>query len=315
MMRTVMRLCLLLSAVSSFQLQYPRQGATTDRIQTRHRSGVFHVDNVPLFSKSFSLHASSSFDDDDDGPSTTTTIPLSASTVNDIKGRLLRICSRPTKPSASEVVPLIDELEAEAEMVGIGQGSSISGLLAGEWELVYASTDVTRSSPFFWAFRKAFPDTADQIYDLTDSIPSPLKDVGPAIQQIDLNGGGTQTGRFVSKVQVTTLGGLASSIMTTRGTITGFDGIDGIKIKIETTKPEKSTAIATLLGPFGDVINENLPPFPSGDALERVVPGSSEIVLRTTFCDESLRISRNNERLDSEFFVWKRREFASYDFL
>ena len=38
-------------------------------------------------------------------------------------------------------------------------------------ELIYAPDDVTRSSPFFWAFRRAFPDSSDQIFGITDAIP------------------------------------------------------------------------------------------------------------------------------------------------
>ena len=47
---------------------------------------------------------------------------------------------------------MINQFEDKAEQYGIGQSSSISGLLNGEWELLYSSTDKTRSSPFFWAF-------------------------------------------------------------------------------------------------------------------------------------------------------------------
>ena len=180
-------------------------------------------------------------------------------------------------------------------------------------ELLYAPDDVTRSSPFFWAFRKAFPDSADQIFGITDAIPAPIKEVGPAFQTIDYVSE-SQTGRFVSKVKVATLGGLATSIMTTRATIMGADGVDGVKLKIETTKPEESTAVQTLFGPFGAVINENAPAFPSGEALEKVKPGSSEVVLRTPYCDEGLRISRNADAPE-DVFVWRRREFASFEML
>ena len=38
-------------------------------------------------------------------------------------------------------------------------------------ELIYAPDDVTRSSPFFWAFIRAFPDSSDQIFGITDAIP------------------------------------------------------------------------------------------------------------------------------------------------
>jgi len=177
---------------------------------------------------------------------------------------------------------------------------------------MWSPEDVTRSSPFFWAFRKAFPDNADQIFGITDSIPAPLKEVGPAFQTINFvpEAG---TGQFVSKIKVSTLGGMASSIMTTRATITGVQGLDGLRLRVETTKPEESTLI-NLLGPFGAVVNENVPAFPSGEALEQIQPGSSEVLLRNTFCDDSIRVSRNDE-VFGEVYVWRRREFASFDML
>ena len=231
-----------------------------------------------------------------------------------IKSDLVRLCRNDPKPSREEVRILVDELEILAEQVGIGQASSISGLMAGEWELLYSPEDITRSSPFFWAFRKAFPEQSDQIFGITDSIPAPIKEVGPAYQEIDLPEG-ANIGKFISRVKVATLGGLATSIMTTRGSIIGLEGVDGLRLKVETTKPEDSTVIKTILpGPLGQAVSENSPPFPSGEALERVQPGSSEVLLRTTFCDEGLRISRNGERLN-DIYVWKRRKFASYDFV
>ena len=172
---------------------------------------------------------------------------------------------------------------------------------------------MTRSSPFFWAFRKAFPDNSDQIFSVTDAIPAPIKEVGPAFQVIELNSD-TQTGRFVSRVKVSTLGGVATSIMTTRGSIVRVEGIDGVRLKIDTTKPESSTIVSSIFGPLGDVINENAPPFPSGAALERIRPGSSEVVMRTSFCDDGLRVSRNDDSFDN-VYIWRRRSFSSYEML
>lgn len=232
-------------------------------------------------------------------------------TLDDLKQDLIKTCSRSNKPLLDEVRLIVRELEEKAEMKGVGQASAVSGLLAGEWELLYSPEDITRSSPFFWAFRKAFPDQSDEIFSITDSIPAPIKEVGPAFQTIELDEG-TQSGKFVSRVKVATLNGLATSIMTTRGSITRVEGIDGIRIRIETTKPEESTMVKTLLGPLADMVNDALPPFPSGDALERVQPGSSEVVMRTTFCDANLRISRNNDKYD-DVYVWKRKGFLSTD--
>jgi hypothetical protein len=179
-------------------------------------------------------------------------------------------------------------------------------------ELLYSPEDVTRSSPFFWAFRQAFPEQSDEIFSITDAIPAPVKEVGPAFQTIDFV---PETGRgtLVSRVKISTLGGLATSVMTTRASIIGSSGLDGIRLKIETSKPEDSTAIK-VLGPLGAALDDNLPPFPSGEALEKVMPGSSQVVMRTTFCDEGLRISRNDAKI-SDVYVWRRKEFSSYETL
>ena len=117
------------------------------------------------------------------------------------------------------------------------------------------------------------------------------------------------TGTFVSRVKVATLGGVATSVMTTRCTVLGSDGSDGLRVKVESTKPEDST-ILQKLGPVGQIINSSSPPFPSGEALEKVAPGSSEIVVRNTYCDEGLRVTRNDDRT-KDLFVWKRVKFGS----
>jgi len=230
-----------------------------------------------------------------------------------LKSDLVKLCCRSPKASLKELQTMVQEVEGMGEQLGFGQCSSSNGLLSGEWELLYSPEDVTRSSPFFWAFRQAFPEQADEIFSITDNIPAPLKEVGPAFQVIDFNES-SQSGRFVSKVKVATLGGFATSIMTTRASITGVAGLDGIKLKIETTKPEDSSVVQSIFGPLGAVINENVPAFPSGEVLEKVQPGSSEVILRSTYCDESLRISRNDNAYD-EVYVWRRREFASFEML
>ncbi|KAL3934129.1 MAG: hypothetical protein SGARI_003523, partial [Bacillariaceae sp.] len=88
--------------------------------------------------------------------------------------------------------------------------------------------------------------------------------------------------------------------MTTRADIEPF-GIDGLKIRIDTTKPEDSTVVKLIPGPLGSFINENSPPFPSGEALEKLQPGSSTVIMRTTFADEGLRISRNDAKYNEPF--------------
>lgn len=164
---------------------------------------------------------------------------------------------------------------------------------------------MTRSSPFFWAFRQAFPDQSDQIFGITDAIPSPVKDVGPAYQKIEIEEN-QSTGKLVSQVQVATLGGQATSLMTTETTITRSVGVNDLELQIETTQPKESTIIKRLLGPLSDMVNGALPAFPSGQALEQVAPGSSRVIMRTSFCDDTLRISRNINKME-DVFVWQRR--------
>ena len=234
--------------------------------------------------------------------------------VADCKQSLIEQCNNHELGSGSSsiVEGKIKELEQLGEDAGFGQASSLSGLISGEWELIYSSTDITRSSPFFAAFRRAFPDSSDQIFAITDAIPPPIKEVGPATQTIDISSSQPVTGTLVSRVKVATLGGLATSIMTTRCSVVSADGLDGLRVKVESTKPEGST-ILKKLGPIGEMLNESSPPFPSGETLEQVAPGSSEIVMRTTYCDEDIRITRNDDtsRSDKDVFVWKRVSFGS----
>lgn len=231
-------------------------------------------------------------------------------TLADIKADLVSACTKENKPSLKDIQMIVRDLEEKAEMVGEGQSSSITGIMGGEWELLYSPEDVTRSSPFFWAFAQAFPDNSGQIFGITDAIPAPIKEVGPAYQTIELTEG-SSTGKLVSRVKVATLNGIATSMMTTRADITGALGVDGLTIRIDTTKPEDSTALSTL-GPLGSLLNDNLPPFPSGEALEQVSPGSSTVIMRTTFCDDGLRISRDDAKYE-EPYVWRRRKFTTSD--
>ncbi|KAL7536482.1 hypothetical protein ACHAXR_007875 [Thalassiosira sp. AJA248-18] len=236
-----------------------------------------------------------------------------ADRVDDCKRNLIQQCDGHELGSgySSGIENKIRELEQLGEDAGFGQASSLSGLMSGEWELIYASDDITRSSPFFWAFRRAFPDSSDQIFGITDAIPAPIKMVGPATQTIDVDSAARPvTGTLVSRVKVATLGGVATSIMTTRCTVLSADGLDGLRLKVESTKPEDST-ILQKLGPLGEFVSSSTPPFPSGEALERVAPGSSEIVMRTTYCDEGLRVTKNEDRSKEDVFVWKRNKFGS----
>ncbi len=240
--------------------------------------------------------------------------------IEEAKMRLITLCES-KNPLLKEIREAVSDLENIKD-----ENGNIYSWMNGEWELLYTPVDITRSSPFFWAFRQAFPDVSDQIYSITDGIPSPIKQVGPAYQQIDGryildDDNSSVSGTFVSRVKVATLGGIATSMMTTRASIIACDNnIDQtgceLRIKIETTKPEQSTMIQKLFGEqFGTMINDSIPPYPSGETLEQIVPGSSEVIVVTTFCDPTLRITKNKDRPADEFFVWKRKSFNTYETL
>ena len=84
-------------------------------------------------------------------------------------------------------------------------------LLNGEWRLIYATEAVTRSSPFFWAFRKSTSGInqpipllpaalSEALFAITDGIP--FASIGSATQTI--TGFGENVGTLVSSVQVCT---------------------------------------------------------------------------------------------------------------
>jgi hypothetical protein len=56
------------------------------------------------------------------------------STLDELKSDLVRACTRSSgKPLLNEIKMLVADLEEKAEAQGIGQASSLTGILAGEW--------------------------------------------------------------------------------------------------------------------------------------------------------------------------------------
>lgn len=146
------------------------------------------------------------------------------------------------------------------------------------------STAQNRSSPFFWAFRKALRDIEDpfkivgpkmlseSIFKITDSIP--FKSVGAATQKFtideNLMEGESLRGTLRSSMELkVALAG--SSLMTTSSMWRTTEEPDLIEIEVEKTEVLESS-IASLLNPFINMIpkqlTENFSSFPSGAALE-----------------------------------------------
>lgn len=147
------------------------------------------------------------------------------------------------------------------------------------------ATYIARSSPFFWAFRKALRDVEDpfkivgpkmlseSIFKITDSLP--FKSVGSATQKFtadeNFDGGDFMRGTLRSSMELKVLAG--SSLMTTSSTWRTTEESDLLEIEVEKTEVLESS-IATLLNPLLNLIpkqlTDNLSSFPSGAALELV---------------------------------------------
>ena len=103
----------------------------------------------------------------------------------------------------------ISDLEGSASII-LKMKMADNAVLNGKWNLVYASERETRSSPFFWAFRKALAgvqqpipvlpaDLSESFFAITDGLP--FYTVGRATQTI--SGVGTPSAQLISSVQVT----------------------------------------------------------------------------------------------------------------
>ena len=144
------------------------------------------------FSPSRKFSVFKAYMSDSDMPSDSSGDYLNPGSGNDIKSELLQLTSKSDRGSLKDdsyrVKLLIESLESLKKPLAI----DTSNLLMGTWELIWSDDDVTRSSPFFWAFRKATKGLKDpvgllgpellseSIFKITDSIP--FKSVGKSQQ-------------------------------------------------------------------------------------------------------------------------------------
>uniref|UniRef100_A0A7S4JQH5 Plastid lipid-associated protein/fibrillin conserved domain-containing protein n=1 Tax=Odontella aurita TaxID=265563 RepID=A0A7S4JQH5_9STRA len=82
------------------------------------------------------LRSSSPSDSTDDPFLSSPTRSPSIDRLESQKSDLVRFCTSGDKPSIEDVRRKVEELEMLAEQVGMGQASSCSGLLSGEWCVV-----------------------------------------------------------------------------------------------------------------------------------------------------------------------------------
>jgi hypothetical protein len=166
---------------------------------------------------------------------------------------------------SSRVSALISEIESLNSEMNRGN----ENLLKGKWELIWTNDDITRSSPFFWAFKKAFKsfkvkdplnllrseEFPDGIFRITDSIPKPIKEIGLCSQTFTAS-------ELTSQIEIKVLS-VGSSKMTTTSTWS-YDPSNSnyLEVRVDTTKILEST-----LGTFFPFLDQALS-FPSGAALE-----------------------------------------------
>mmetsp|Transcript_64102 Transcript_64102/g.119182 ORF Transcript_64102/g.119182 Transcript_64102/m.119182 type:complete len:326 (+) Transcript_64102:62-1039(+) len=223
--------------------------------------------------------------------------------VSEVQAKLLRLaacCDRGQQGTPGlrrECEAMIAELES-SQAAGLWD-QSWADQLVGEWRLVYATEDPTRSSPFFWAFRKAmagvkdpFPsrllfgseELSDNILTFTDNIP--LKSVGVASQSFG-------NGLLISRVGVRVfLSGESTMTTTSRYAVKQTDLDRLLRIGVERTEVVGSSVAASLLQDYEAPTGEWL-----GD--------SAEVEARVTFLDDRLRVMRDAAR-PSACFVYAR---------
>mmetsp|Transcript_60149 Transcript_60149/g.135354 ORF Transcript_60149/g.135354 Transcript_60149/m.135354 type:complete len:336 (-) Transcript_60149:47-1054(-) len=222
----------------------------------------------------------------------------------ELQSKLLRLaasCDRGQQGTPAlrlECEAIIADLEALQAADSWDQ--SWSQHLDGEWQLVYATEDPTRSSPFFWAFRKAmagvkdpFPsrvlfgseELSENILTFSDNIP--LKSVGVASQTF-------QNGQVVSRVGVRVFPTGESTMTTTSQYRVKQQTEDArvLGIEVEKTQVVGSSLAASFL--------ENYEA-PTGEWLGE----AAEVEAQVTFLDDRLRVMRDADR-PSACFVYAR---------
>eukprot|EP00930_Biecheleria_cincta_P104438 TRINITY_DN96733_c0_g1_i1.p1 TRINITY_DN96733_c0_g1~~TRINITY_DN96733_c0_g1_i1.p1 ORF type:complete len:365 (-),score=53.11 TRINITY_DN96733_c0_g1_i1:162-1256(-) len=212
--------------------------------------------------------------------------------------QLLEACkatSRGQSGTEEERQSTLELIQALEDLNPTPRPSEHAKLLEGTWSLRFASEDVTRSSPFFWGWRKMLagvPDPSpitrmlfgteqlsETIFAVTDSIP--IKTIGEARQTLS-------AGVLVNQLELK-IAGVGQTFMTTtcQYVQAGRDG-DTLALTVQTTQPSESTV------PFADALV-----FPS----EALLGKSAAVTMRVTYLDEQIRVVRN---ADDQVFVYSR---------
>jgi hypothetical protein len=187
------------------------------------------------------------------------------------------------------VVDIITQLEA------LNPTKDTARECYGEWDLVLASTQAFKSSPFFQAIRVVLDDksAADNVFGLHEAATS-IGKVGRVKQIIG------EDGSFTSEVNLE-VGIMPGMPLTVKGTVVTkatFEiiGSEQWDVFIRTTQVKKSNV------PILDQLLDQYPfELPVGDIYNRVRGSIPVISLKTFYVDESMRITRD---VDDNFYVF-----------
>ena len=185
-----------------------------------------------------------------------------------------------------------------------------AALDGGAWQLAYASVELFRSSPFFWAFQAAAGDegAAAAVFRFTAGLPvaGSRGPFGAITQRFDLSPGAAE-GRLVSEVAMTLFDPLFGVLPGVSGTVVtearlrrdAGDDATLLRVTVESTR-----VVASNLGPPG-ALDAVVAPVEAAFAALRGGGGSAEVALRTRYADSELRVARTGARED-QLFVYVR---------
>jgi len=189
------------------------------------------------------------------------------------------------------VVDIITQLEA------LNPTKETARECYGEWELVLASTQAFKTSPFFQAIRVVLDDktAADNVFSLHEAATS-IGKVGRVKQIVG------EDGSFTSEVnlEVGIMPGMPFTVKGTVVTKAGFEiiGSEQWDVSIRTTQVKKSNI------PILDQVLDQYPfELPVGDIYNRVRGSIPVVSLKTFYVDDSMRITRD---VDDNFYVFSR---------
>jgi len=192
-----------------------------------------------------------------------------------------------TEPQKGKIYALLEKLERINPTLLTAQ----SELLNGEWTLAYSSDDLTRSSPFFWAFRKLtkrarlpWDDSvriSELIFAFTDRVPT--RTIG-VIKQTISGYGPDAEGTLKSEVELSIAG--LKSTMTSTSKIVPYSN-DVSQLTIETIQALDNDIDKVLPAKMSSIT------FPAERIFSSLKSESAQVRMKTTYLDDTMRISRN----------------------